>query len=551
MKIKVLLITVLLLAVAPCVSAEVNIDVFDSSGRANVTGVTADTKNSISAAVLGVGFSGADAENMVSGAVVYANQIKPEADGSFTLPLVLNGKPTGMYTILIYQNGSCIENRQFPYADAAESVSAIEGFNAAAADGAASALKYAEDNAAELELWSRYDGEASQKTAIELMLSGAPYDTADKRAFGNVYRKAMTAAAFAEGRVKGIDEVCGQLDVFDSEPISEILNAKYMTEKAYAAIAGKLTSLAPYDGLDGFDEAAAEAVALSVIRYPSGAGDVVSVISELYSDFPLSKLTDSVCRNTAYKDYDSIEKFRKAVEAAEDSSGSESGSGGGSGSSGGSSGGFGGSGSSSGTPFTAVSDPSHMIQPPAEDAEKLFDDIDGFEWAETAITALYEKGIISGREPKRFCPESEITREEFVKLLVLMFKIKETDERENTFADCIEGEWYYPYIRTAYSTGIVNGISDTEFGVGMNITRQDAAVMIKNCMEKYEVQSYGAAEFSDIDEVSDYAKDAVRSMREYGIITGYGDNSFRPANYITRAEAAKLIYETDERIEEI
>ncbi|MDO5311700.1 MAG: S-layer homology domain-containing protein, partial [Clostridia bacterium] len=216
------------------------------------------------------------------------------------------------------------------------------------------------------------------------------------------------------------------------------------------------------------------------------------------------------------------------------------------------SGGSGGSSSGgSGTPFTAVSDPSHMVQPPKEAEEKLFEDIDGFEWAETAITALYEKGIISGREPKRFCPENGITREEFVKLLVLLFKVKETDERDNTFSDCVEGEWYYPYIRTAYTVGIVNGISDTEFGVGQNITRQDAAVMIKNCMEKYEVQRNAAAEFSDMSEVSDYAKDAVRSMREYGIITGYEDNSFRPENYITRAEAAKLIFETDERIDEI
>ena len=546
MKIKVLLITVLLLAVAPCVSAEVNIDVFDSSGRANVTGVTADTKNSISAAVLGAGFSGADAENMVSGSVVYANQIKPAADGSFTLPLVLNGKPTGMYTILLYQNGSCIEDRKFPYADAAESVSAIEGFNAAAVNGAASALKYAEDNTAALEFWSRYDGEVSRRTAVDLMLSAAPYDTADKRAFGNAYRKAMAAAAFAEGKVTNIDEVRGQLDVLDSEPVAGVLDAKYMTDKAYAAIAGKLTSLAPYDGLDCFDKSAIEAVALSVIRYPSGSGDVASVISKLYPDFPLSKLTDSVCRNTAYKDYDSIEKFQKAVEDAAGRGGSGgSGAGSGSGGSGGS------SSSGSGTPFTAVSDPSHMVQPPKEAEEKLFEDIDGFEWAETAITALYEKGIISGREPKRFCPESEITREEFVKLLVLLFKVKETDERDNTFSDCVEGEWYYPYIRTAYTVGIVNGISDTEFGVGQNITRQDAAVMIKNCMEKYDVQRNDAAEFSDMSEVSDYAKDAVRSMREYGIITGYEDNSFRPENYITRAEAAKLIFETDERIDEI
>ena len=48
--------------------------------------------------------------------------------------------------------------------------------------------------------------------------------------------------------------------------------------------------------------------------------------------------------------------------------------------------------------------------------------------------------------------------------------------------------------------------------------------------------------FEDADTVSEYAKDAVAYLYDSGIITGYEDNTFRPQNPVTRAEAAKILY---------
>ena len=45
-----------------------------------------------------------------------------------------------------------------------------------------------------------------------------------------------------------------------------------------------------------------------------------------------------------------------------------------------------------------------------------------------------------------------------------------------------------------------------------------------------------------MDEISDYAAEAVKRMYALGIINGYEDGSFRPKNSITRAEAAKILY---------
>ena len=44
------------------------------------------------------------------------------------------------------------------------------------------------------------------------------------------------------------------------------------------------------------------------------------------------------------------------------------------------------------------------------------------------------------------------------------------------------------------------------------------------------------------DEISDFAKEAVKEMQMAGILEGDGSGVFKPLNNATRAEAAKIIY---------
>jgi len=120
----------------------------------------------------------------------------------------------------------------------------------------------------------------------------------------------------------------------------------------------------------------------------------------------------------------------------------------------------------------------------------------------------------------------------------------EAEEGINTFADVKADAWYKPYVLKAKGFGIVNGVSDTEFGIGANITRQDMALMITRTIEKLgitiEVKEVDA--FADKNKVSDYATKAVEYMKSIGLIEGY-NNEYRPHDNLTRAEAAKVISE--------
>ena len=173
-----------------------------------------------------------------------------------------------------------------------------------------------------------------------------------------------------------------------------------------------------------------------------------------------------------------------------------------------------------------------------------FEDLDDVSWAVPAITALYTRGIGVGKSEKSFSPNDYITREEFVKLLTTAVELNVLGSGMN-FEDITEEDWYYDYVRSAYYADIVRGISNTMFGAGQNITRQDIAVMSQRAAEISNVVIDETAQefvFGDEDAVAEYAYAAVKLMQRGGIINGDENGNFNPTSYATRAEAAKIIY---------
>lgn len=173
-----------------------------------------------------------------------------------------------------------------------------------------------------------------------------------------------------------------------------------------------------------------------------------------------------------------------------------------------------------------------------------FSDLQEGHWAYNSVASLESLGIISGREDGSFGTNDPITREEFVKLLIGVFETDITEGGECPFEDVPSDSWYAPYVIAANTSGVVNGISDTKFGVGENITRQDMSVMIVRMLQNsgIVVESSIDSEFDDDDEIAEYAKKSIYGLKNAGLINGKGDNLFMPLDNATRAEAAMLLY---------
>ena len=175
-------------------------------------------------------------------------------------------------------------------------------------------------------------------------------------------------------------------------------------------------------------------------------------------------------------------------------------------------------------------------------SENVFSDIYGVDWATEAILALTDKGIVNGIGGGKYAPNNFVTREQFAKMLVLVCGLYQ-ENAVCSFSDVPDGAWHQSYVASAAANGIVFGMDEEHFGVGQNITREDMAVMVYRAAKKTGKLSDAeqGTVFADENEISDYAKESVNTLKARGIMSGKGENRFEPKAYATRAEAAKMI----------
>lgn len=175
-----------------------------------------------------------------------------------------------------------------------------------------------------------------------------------------------------------------------------------------------------------------------------------------------------------------------------------------------------------------------------------FADVKGL-WCEDIVNTLNKLGIVNGRTEDLFVPDGQLTRAELVQLLANLSgaDIDSYKDSRGVFTDVPENAWYYEAVMWAADNDIVYGIGNDMFAPNRSVTREETAAIIYRYLK--EEANEDISSFNDISTVSDYALEAVNTLTAQGIIKGYPDNTFRPKNSITRAEAASVIYGVTER----
>lgn len=185
------------------------------------------------------------------------------------------------------------------------------------------------------------------------------------------------------------------------------------------------------------------------------------------------------------------------------------------------------------------------IKKPTESERKIFNDVtDDYSWAREAIEVLSSKGIINGTSDNTFAPEKNITRADFMLLLVKVLDLK-ADVTDN-FKDAEKSAYYYEALGIAKKLGIATGVGDNLFNPAAEISRQDMMVLCARALElSNKLNAKGNAsellKFSDNTSVASYAKDGVAAMVKEGIVKGNG-NDLNPLGNATRAEVAVIMY---------
>ena len=155
-------------------------------------------------------------------------------------------------------------------------------------------------------------------------------------------------------------------------------------------------------------------------------------------------------------------------------------------------------------------------------------------WAESQINSFVSNGHINGYGDGTFKPDNSITRAEFVKIFNKYFGLTKTSGK--AFNDT-NTHWAKTEIDIAVTNGVANGVSSTEFQPDEPITREQAAKMISNYLKLDDTNHDKVEKYKDMDQISIWALNSVEGVIELGYMKGYEDNTFRPTNNITRAEA--------------
>lgn len=173
-----------------------------------------------------------------------------------------------------------------------------------------------------------------------------------------------------------------------------------------------------------------------------------------------------------------------------------------------------------------------------------FADLAANAWYVEDVNEAARRGLILGSTEVTFVPDGYLTRAMLATLLSRAAGESGTADL-SSFKDVPPEAWYAHPVAWAQETGVIQGVSEDRFAPLRNVTREQAAAMIVRYLEMRGVfANSGETAFTDQEEISAYAREAVGKAAALGILRGYEDGTARPDQSITRAEGAALLMRT-------
>lgn len=167
-------------------------------------------------------------------------------------------------------------------------------------------------------------------------------------------------------------------------------------------------------------------------------------------------------------------------------------------------------------------------------------DVSQSQWYYKAVDFVVSNGLMSGVSASEFAPNELLSRAMLAQVLFNQAGKPETDA-EVTYTDAEQDAWYATALAWATEANLLSGYGDGTFGPNDPITREQLALILYRFEGAPEVETE-EIDFSDAEQVSDYAKKAVAWAIQEGIINGKGEGTLDPKGQATRAEIAQVLF---------
>jgi|LGOV01.1.fsa_nt_gb hypothetical protein len=175
-----------------------------------------------------------------------------------------------------------------------------------------------------------------------------------------------------------------------------------------------------------------------------------------------------------------------------------------------------------------------------------FKDVADDAWYNKAVYYLAERGMVTGTGNGNFSPEADLTRGQFMVMVMNAYGILPDETLTNNFTDA--GNTYYTgYLGEAKRLGIAVGIGNNQFAPDKSIIRQETFTLLYRTLKlKEKLPNYSTGkvltDFKDANSIAIWAKGAMTSLVEIGIING-NEGLLDPISITTRAQMAQLLYQ--------
>lgn len=175
----------------------------------------------------------------------------------------------------------------------------------------------------------------------------------------------------------------------------------------------------------------------------------------------------------------------------------------------------------------------------------IFTDAGNADWFGKAVGFMAARGITKGVGNDRFAPQLNVSRADFLVMVMRAYDIKPDKEISDNFSDA-GNKYYTEYLGTAKRLGLVLGVGDNKYAPELTISRQDMFVILYRILERIGELPQGTAgrtleSFADKGDISDYAREAMNWFVVTGTVKGDGTR-MNPKSAATRAETAQILY---------
>ncbi|MBR3084748.1 MAG: S-layer homology domain-containing protein [Oscillospiraceae bacterium] len=174
-------------------------------------------------------------------------------------------------------------------------------------------------------------------------------------------------------------------------------------------------------------------------------------------------------------------------------------------------------------------------------AELPFRDVTSDDWFYSSLEYVYKNGLMKGTGAHAFSPAGETSR---AMIVTILYNLEEHPEVEAaSFNDVAENAWYAQPVAWAKANGIVKGYNKSSFGPNDAVTRQQFATILCNyaAFRGYSlVDGADLNTFTDVDQISDWALEAMAWANAAALIIGVSNSRLDPQGSATRAQTAAV-----------